>query len=306
MALRAFAFRCSPDSPVGDSLHDAQLSYARGVDGVQAAIDASPPIHQRVDILTRGSPITLDVVFTVKWTGGPPTPPTVSVADALLTSATHARRFPVTLRVETSKAGVVLEAATTVAHLELPLVVAGDAPPPETGHFVVHGREYVIRYQERFAFGAWVMTAKKGAAAVSMRIAPPFPGAECRMVRITATTMMVRLRQREGRTLPLAAVLVLMGEASAAAYAARVDEPRYSAAALAAAWPATAAEAEAAVREAVRGRLPPAPGLGIPTLSAAALLAEWVLPHLDAAQKLDVLAHGSAKLVRHYHMSIDP
>ena len=147
MALRAFAFKCTPDTPVGDSLHDAALSYARGIDGVRDAIDASPPIRQRVDIITRGAPITLDVVFTAKWVGGDPLPPTMSVANAMLTSATYARRFPVTLRVETSKNGVIMHATSTVAHLELPLIVESALPPPDTGYFVVHGKEYVIRYQ---------------------------------------------------------------------------------------------------------------------------------------------------------------
>lgn len=147
MALRAFAFKCTPDTPVGDSLHDAALSYARGIDGVRDAIDASPPIRQKVDIITRGAPITLDVVFTAKWAGGDPLPATMSVANAILTSATYARRFPVTLRVETSKNGVTMHATSTVAHLELPLIVESALPPPDTGYFVVHGKEYVIRYQ---------------------------------------------------------------------------------------------------------------------------------------------------------------
>ena len=131
-----------------------------------------------------------------------------------------------------------------------------------------------------------------------MRIAPPFPGAECRMVRIGSTTMMVRPRQREGRTLPLAAVLMLLGEASAEAYAARVDEPLYNVAPLAAAWPTSLVDAETQLREAVRTRFPAAPGLGIPVHTVQALLDEWVLPNIDATMKLDTIAHGSSKLVR--------
>ena len=150
--MRAFAFGCGPDEPVGASLRDAQFSYARGVDGVAAAINASPPLKLRVE--TTGSrSIALDVTIRVAWDGSPEgLPPMTTVANALLTHATYARRFGVRFAVEVRRASdgaiVCSEPAVFRAHVELPAIVdGGGAAPPESGYFVVHGREYVIRNQ---------------------------------------------------------------------------------------------------------------------------------------------------------------
>ena len=300
--MRAFAFGCGPDEPVGASLRDAQFSYARGVDGIAVAVDASPPI--RVGVETSGArPMTLDVTIRAAWDGGvEEAPPMTTVADALLTHATYARRFGLRFSVEVHRASngaQLCPPSSFRAHLELPAVVeGGGAAPPESGYFVVHGREYVVRNQERFAFGIWIVTSKKGSPSASMRIAPPWPGETCRSVRMYAAVLSVRLRPREGaRTLPLAAVLLLLGEPSAAAFAARVGEARFDARPLTAAWPASHAAAETALRDAVRPRFPATGENAVG--DAAALLAEWVLPHLQAsADKLDVLAHGAARLAR--------
>ena len=286
--MRAFAYGCGPDEPVGASLRDAEFSYARGIEGIEAAVDASPPLQLRVD--TSGSrPMALKVKLSVVWDSPPDgVPPMTSVADALLTHATYARRFGVRFAVEVrriSDNAPVCETIAFRAHLELPAVVEGGTPP-ESGYFIVHGREYVIRNQERFAFGIWMVTTKKGSTSASMRIAPPWPGAACRSIRMYANVLLVRFR--EGRTLPLAAVLLLLGEPSAEAFAARVGEPRFDARPLAAAWPASRADAEEALRSAVRQ----------PAGDTDALLAEWVLPHVEAGRKLDMLAHGSARLAR--------
>lgn len=219
-----------------------------------------------------------------------------SVADALLTHATYARRFGVRFAVEVRRVSdnaQVCEAIAFRAHLELPAVVEGGTPP-ESGYFIVHGREYVIRNQERFAFGIWMVTSKKGFISASMRIAPPWPGATCRTTRMHSTALVVRLRAREkGRTLPLAAVLLLLGEPSAEAFAARVGDQRFDVRPLAAAWPESRAAAEAKLCDSVR------PRYGEQAVGDAdAVLAEWVLPHVEAGRKLDMLAHGFARLVR--------
>ena len=150
--------------------------------------------------------------------------------------------------------------------------------------------------QERFAFGIWIVTTKKGFTSASMRIAPQWPGATCRSTRLHATTISLRLRARDARSLPLAAVLLLLGEPSAAAFAARVREPRFDARPLAAVWPASRAAAETALRDAVRPRFPANGDAAVG--DADALLEEWVLPHVATGRKLDVLAHGSARLAR--------
>ena len=279
-------------------MRDAIRSEARGIEAFGVAVHATPPHRIRVEAANRGVAVPIDVCLRVTWLGPDGAPPGTAVDRALLTHATHASRVRVRAEVEARRGGVPLcMPAAAILHVEVPSIVAGPAAPPESGYYVVHGREYVVRCQERFAFGAWLVTGRPGHLAASMRSPPAWPGAICRLTRITPASLAVRIRPRDGRTLPLAAVLVLLGETSAASFAARVGAPPYDAAPLAAVWPASSAEAEAMVRNAVRSRLPPLAGMGgAQPPSVAELLATWVLPHMPVEHKLEALAHGVARM----------
>lgn len=72
-----------------------------------------------------------------------------SVHEAMLTHATYAKRFRIHLTAEVFKGATSLRSASAVAHLEIPAIVDDGRAPPESGHFIVYGREYIIRSQVR-------------------------------------------------------------------------------------------------------------------------------------------------------------
>lgn len=147
--LRDFVFSCDADAPVGASLRDAQLSYPRGVDGIAAAVNATPVLRIPIDATHRSVVHSLELRLSARWDGEEPDT-MCGVREAMLTHSTYARRFRVQLTSEVFKNGTQLCAMNALSHLEVPAIVDDGRPPPESGHFVVYGREYIIRIQVTF------------------------------------------------------------------------------------------------------------------------------------------------------------
>ena len=146
--LRDFAFSCDDDRPAGASLRDAQLSYPRCVDGVAAAVNATPTLRIPIDTTHRSVVHSLELRLSARWDGEEPGV-MCGVRESMLTHATYARRFRVQLSSEVFKGGTLLYSMNALSHLEIPAIVDDGRPPPESGHFVVYGREYIIRVQAR-------------------------------------------------------------------------------------------------------------------------------------------------------------
>ena len=70
--LRDFAFGCDADQPVGASLRDPQLSYPRGVDGIAAAVNATPATRIPIEVTHRAVVHRLDLCISARWDGEEP------------------------------------------------------------------------------------------------------------------------------------------------------------------------------------------------------------------------------------------
>jgi len=317
MVPRSFAFGCGPDEPVGASLRDPQWSYLRGIDGVAVAINSSPVLRTPVVVSHRAQHHQLEVRMTAKWDGKDPGETMASVDSAVMEFGTFASRYSIILTCEvyrspgesapenSRRSSSALASECITAHLEVPAVVDGGRLPPESGYFIVHGKEYILRGQEHSAFGVWIVAKRDGVASCSMRSPPRWPGTSCFTTRMVAMysfhdsydgpALSVGPSKRERRMVALGPVLALMGEADARSYADRVCEPSFV---QHVPWPATLEEAEAALRRHLRPRFAPAEGLGIRELTLEELLSQWILPHVPPDQKLGALAHASARLAR--------
>ena len=236
-----FAFRTDVDSPMGQSLRDPQLGYARALRKVQRVVE----LARNIEVNIHG----IKVAACIEWCGIDENEKPCSAASAQMSRGTVKLKAKIKLMVWCPDAGVKEDglpySEERMIMLEIPCVVGhdGQGRPPDAGFFMVKGVEYIIRYHERRAYNWWsCLRSETHGSFAEIHCPPQFPGAMSYMHRISEVDGRVGVYTRRGRfeycVIPLPAALRLLGNQTAAQFAARVCDPHFSIHNIARAWPA--------------------------------------------------------------------
>lgn len=287
MFPRREPFSVEQGSAVGDSILDVVRGYRYGLETLRDAVNSRGPF----ELDCGGARIKI----VAKWVGEREADRATTEFGAHVRQQTYCTCARIAVSVVVRRPHMTTAKTTFDVTLEIPRIVGdGDytAMPPESGYFSVHGREFVLRSQERFVFSHWlVMVAKRGRTA-SLRSPARYPGDEFTLHRILAERksgeLLLVFKDRAFKVTALARAL---GEETCAEFVDRVASApfrsRYQKR-MEDAWFDTEEDARASLVESARAGVD----------GADVILDTWLLGHLGTrAEKLDSIAHGLARFV---------
>ena len=287
-----------PDTPMGSSARDPQLSFARCMERIVREVRDSREVSTT---LATGTQLRVWVTYASE-DAQPPKDLLTATAERLTVST----RVRVDVSVEITTADGARHAFSTEEHMKVPLIMgAGGTPdgtPPDAGFCVIEGTWTALRNQERAAFGLWQTTWSKKQRVMQVVMASPprqtgAPMSKAKVLAYVVATDEAALRvsgaTRSGKertiTLPLSVALRALGERDAESFTQRTGERLGDLPYMA--WALSEDDAIEHARRAIADAEECEP--------EDAQLGEWVLPHIGtSAKKLDALAHAVSKLAR--------